>query len=431
MDTSHDRLATPARPSEEREADVCASARSADPDGPRHQHRLLVKVRWGFVAFAAAHVLAYDMAPYPPGVLRLASAIVVVLALGNVLLGWRARRPMSPRTSARLSVSALVLDGLATSAFTYLYSFDPVSAIFTLLFLVPIEGALFFQLRGAMWSWAAISVLYTGREVFATQWGNPFEWTSLTFRVGMVGMVAIAVGVVTRQLELEHERSRRALADLQRVEQWRARVVAMLGHDLRSPLSAISGLAATTAVRAEQLETKQVRDLSERIVAQADGLLSLTTGLLDVARQEEGRLGLQREHVQVDRVVSDAAESAGHRDDTLIEVPADLEVCADPRRLGQALTNLITNAHRHGALPVEVTAEAAHDSILLRVRDHGRGVPRDLADGLFDPFVRGQHGGSVGLGLWIVRALVEAHDGEVTYHPAEPGSEFTVRLPAH
>ncbi|MTV25785.1 hypothetical protein FTX61_10240 [Nitriliruptoraceae bacterium ZYF776] len=393
------------------------------------RQRLLVRVRWLALAFGVAQVLAYDMQTYPDGVREAALATLVAFAVANVALAVATRRVGDVAGARQLALASLVVDGVVVLVFVYLYSFDPLSAMFALLFLVPIEGAVHFGLPGAVWSWVAVAVGYTGREVFAVRFDNPFELTSLTYRVGLVGIVALTVGLLTRQLARESERSRRALAELRRIELWRTRLLGMLGHDLRSPLAAVQGLAATVAASAETLPPAEIRDLARRIVGQSNRLLALSADLLELARQEEDTLVLQRRDVRLAELAEHASDTVGYAETTTIDLPPDLVARVDPDRFAQVVGNLVANAHRHGRTPVEVGGHRSDGEVVLRVRDHGDGISASQRERLFDPFAHGAAEGSVGLGLWIVRAVVDAHGGTVTYEDAAPGARFTVRLP--
>jgi signal transduction histidine kinase len=113
-----------------------------------------------------------------------------------------------------------------------------------------------------------------------------------------------------------------------------------------------------------------------------------------------------------------------------VAVPDDLEVFADRHRLVQIITNLVANAVKHGAPPIRLSAEAADSEIVIKVSDEGLGLSESLQDA-FAPFSHGEGEGSVGLGLAIVRGLVEAHGGSVRYSRNQPrGACFEVRLPA-
>lgn len=393
------------------------------------RHRTLVLIRWCGLAFGIAQVLAYDMQEYPPGIREAALAVLGALAVTNIVFTVAIRRLRTADDVRRLAIASLVMDGLIVSAFPWLYAFDPLSAMFALLFFIPIEGAVHFQLRGALWSWVGIAILYVGRENFGVQFGNPFEWTSLTYRLGLLFLVALTVGLITRQLALESERSRRALAELRRIELWRTRLLGMLGHDLRGPLAAIQSMAATVAAAPQALSPDEVRDLSRRIAGQSNRLLALSADLLELARREQDTLVLERRDVRLADVVATAIESVGHDEETVVAVARELTVAADPDRLGQVVANLVLNAHRHGTGPVEVEGWRHDREVVLSVRDHGPGVPAAQRDQLFDPFTGGGSDGSVGLGLWIVRSVVDAHGGTVAYDDAQPGARFTVSLP--
>jgi signal transduction histidine kinase len=105
-------------------------------------------------------------------------------------------------------------------------------------------------------------------------------------------------------------------------------------------------------------------------------------------------------------------------------------VIADPARLEQMLVNLTTNAMRHGAPPVVIEGRGVGNTISLTVRDHGKGVPRSDQPHLFERLSPTDgHQGSVGLGLWIVKMLAEAHNGEVAYRTGASGAECTITLP--
>ena len=109
----------------------------------------------------------------------------------------------------------------------------------------------------------------------------------------------------------------------------------------------------------------------------------------------------------------------------------EVVVDADEVRLAQALDNLVDNAVRHGTQPVRLTLRITDDDAHLEVADGGNGVPEELVPRLFDRFATGGTSGGTGLGLYLVREIVERHGGDVTYTPPEEGrpTAFTVRIP--
>jgi signal transduction histidine kinase len=151
--------------------------------------------------------------------------------------------------------------------------------------------------------------------------------------------------------------------------------------------------------------------------------------MLEVERAEHGMLRLDLREVSLHRLATDVAILTDH-DAVHVDIDATLRACVDAARLEQVLYNLTANALRHGAAPVVLSATAVDGWVELRVRDHGRGVPGAEVDRLFDRFSSADHAPqSVGLGLWIVRLLTEAHGGDVRYEDAEPGATFVVRIP--
>jgi signal transduction histidine kinase len=215
-----------------------------------------------------------------------------------------------------------------------------------------------------------------------------------------------------------------------RAEAWRSALLATVAHDIRSPLTTIQG----TLMLLEDLDdlTPERRtSLVQAALRQTRRLTRLATGLLDLERVEQDRLRLDRRWVSVADIAGEAASVIARDADVVVHADPELRVHADPERLEQVLVNLIANALRHGQPPVDVTAEQVGDTVRIVVRDHGPGVPPERGLALFERLGGdADHPDSVGLGLWIVRLLAEAHGGSVAYEPAEPGARFTVSLPA-
>jgi CheY-like chemotaxis protein len=158
------------------------------------------------------------------------------------------------------------------------------------------------------------------------------------------------------------------------------------------------------------------------------------TTCLDLAQVEAGRFGVALESVQLAnasrRALEAAKPPAGYSVETA--VADDLWVCADPDRLIQVLVNLLTNAYRYGGPHVRVQASRTPDGVLATVSDDGPGVPAALAERLFEKFSRQtSDGNGAGLGLAIVRGLVEAFGGSVRCEAGQPrGARFVMSLKA-
>jgi PAS domain S-box-containing protein len=244
--------------------------------------------------------------------------------------------------------------------------------------------------------------------------------------------------IVARQAAdaLEH---RRQQEELRLAHRRKDEFLAVLGHELRNPLSPIVTATELMALRGAGAMEKE-RQVIER---QAKHLVRLVDDLLDVSRITRGKIELRRERVRVARLVDEAVEIASplleqraHR--VALDVPRDLAVDVDPARLVQVLANLLTNAARYSEPggDVRVIAAAAGQTITIRVVDTGVGISPELLPLVFDPFAQEKQGlsrprGGLGLGLTIVRSLVELHGGTVTGHSdgVGKGSEFSISLP--
>lgn len=312
------------------------------------------------------------------------------------------------------------------------YTFDQLSALWAVLFILPLEGAIRFGLAGALAAWAAATALYTVRELWGSrEYDYPFLWNSVSFRMGIGFLIALVAGMMARSLLRQRAYLEDTLVEVRRTDALRSRLVATLAHDVRNPLTTIRGTLNTLARHGKRLDESTRDELVGSADHQAERLERLATDLLDLARLEAGRLDLHLEDTTVRDVVERGLSFADPDHGFEVKIQPDLTVHADAGRLEQVVVNLASNALRYGRPPLVVEADVGPDSTLeLLFRDHGPGVhPAERAT-LFEPFRSEADRSSVGLGLAIVKALVEAHGGDVTYEPNDPrGAVFRVSLP--
>jgi PAS domain S-box-containing protein len=238
---------------------------------------------------------------------------------------------------------------------------------------------------------------------------------------------------VLRLVVTLHDASQRA-----RLERSRADLVSTVAHELRSPLTSVKGFTATLLSKWHRFTDDQKRVMLETVNADADRVTRLITELLDVSRIESGRLEVHRQLVDVPeraRKIMAGRVAAGEAEDRFrIRVADGLpETWLDPDKVDQILGNLIENAVRHGAGTVTVVVEpaAGGDAVAVSVQDEGEGIAPDLASRVFRQFWRGKRRGGTGLGLYIVKGLVEAHGGAITVGRAPGGgAEFRFTMPA-
>jgi signal transduction histidine kinase len=260
---------------------------------------------------------------------------------------------------------------------------------------------------------------------------KPFSARELIARV----QVHLTLSHLRRQLLERALEARRAAEDATRAKD---EFLAMLGHELRNPLSPI--------VMAVKLMQKRDAGSKELVIIdrQLKQLVRLVDDLLDVSRITRGKIDLHKERTSIVEVVRRAVETTQplfeqRQQPIELDVPTELVVHGDPTRLEQVFANLLTNASKYSdpGMSVQISAKSLGGLVEIRVRDHGIGIRADLLDRVFDLFVQqpqslDRAAGGLGLGLAIVKNLVIRHGGSVRVESAGPGtgSEFIVTLPA-
>jgi PAS domain S-box-containing protein len=291
--------------------------------------------------------------------------------------------------------------------------------------------------------------------------------------------VLVSVGYV-RARNLTVQRlvvSLRGAQHRERLERSRAELVSTVAHELRSPLTSVKGFTATLLSKWGRFTDDQKRVMLETVNADADRVTRLITELLDVSRIESGRMEVHRELVDLPgrarRIIEGRVAAGDDPDRFRLEVRDGLpETWLDADKIDQILGNLVENAVRHGAGIVTIVVEPAQldgraavlagaadaaglagaadaaggpragapDAAAVCVRDQGEGIAPDVAPRVFRQFWRGKprggsrsrlHGGGTGLGLYIVKGLVEAHGGTIGVRRAPGGgAEFRFIVPA-
>jgi signal transduction histidine kinase len=217
-------------------------------------------------------------------------------------------------------------------------------------------------------------------------------------------------------------------------------LTSMLTHDVAQPISSIASLAELLAADWADLPDDIRRELATKIDRNTQRLIKMMNDLQLLFRLDTGAVTARRTPVQVLEVVESvvagfapgpvkggdgAADGRNAADRAVtIEVGEDISALADRGHLQAVVQNLLSNAIAYGEAPVEIRADRKADSVVLTVADRGPGIPDELRPHLFDRFMRG-----AGLGLFIVRHLVEANGGSVRYEPADPrGARLIVTL---
>ncbi|MFE4796831.1 ATP-binding protein [Streptomyces sp. NPDC056708] len=225
-----------------------------------------------------------------------------------------------------------------------------------------------------------------------------------------------------------------------RTERSHAELIAIVAHELRSPLTSVKGFTATLLAKWERFTDDQKRLMLETVDADAGRVTRLIAELLDISRIDSGRLELRRQPVDLSAAVErhiQALTANGQTPDRFLvrtcqPLPA---VWADPDKVDQVLGNLLENAVRHGegTVTIEVApapAKSDEKGTSVTVSDEGPGIPEESMGRVFTRFWRGSKRGGTGLGLYIVKGIVEAHGGTITVGRGPGGgAEFRFILP--
>jgi two-component system, chemotaxis family, CheB/CheR fusion protein len=253
-------------------------------------------------------------------------------------------------------------------------------------------------------------------------------------------LILLAIEDITEHAKLEQARGH--LDAFATADRCKNEFLAMLAHELRNPLAPLRNaihILNDPAVDAEA--ARRVRELMER---QIRNMSRLIDDLLDVARVTQGKIDLRKEKVELNAILSRALESVHdyarlRHQEIVVSLPSGpVFLEADPTRLEQIFANLLNNACKFTGTDghIELTVERHNEEAVIRVRDDGIGISEEFLPRVFDLFSQGERAldraqGGLGIGLRMVKTLVEAHGGSVAGRSAGPdsGSEFVVRLP--
>ena len=284
-----------------------------------------------------------------------------------------------------------------------------------------------------------------GTLAFATNTRDEFSEDDLEFMRAISQYAAMAKERLRLEGELRRHIDQLAAANAQLAEADRRKneFLAMLAHELRNPLAPIRN--AMQVLRMVDLQGPVQQRQGDIIDRQITHMARLLNDLLDVSRITRGKIELSRQPLSLVDVLTHAVETARplidqrHHTLTIAPPPPALRVLGDLDRLAQVVGNLLTNAAKYTEEGGQIWLEAAREGseAVIRVRDTGVGIAPDLLPQIFELFTQADHSlarsqGGLGIGLTMVRSLVEMHGGSVEAHSAgvNQGSEFTIRLPA-
>jgi signal transduction histidine kinase len=221
--------------------------------------------------------------------------------------------------------------------------------------------------------------------------------------------------------------------ELRRLNELKSQFAALASHELRTPVAAIYGAVRTLDAREHELSSEQQAELRRMLSQQSKRLFELVENLLDLSRLEADSLRISPTEIDVRERLAEIVDAVfdGKRE-VRIEVPEGLRAVVDVQAFDRILTNLLTNAVRHGAPPFFLSAGRTSSELSVMIEDRGSGVAEEFVGSLFERFTRGATRSSegAGLGLSIAQSYARAHGGTLTYEAAKPhGSSFRLILP--
>ncbi len=356
------------------------------------------------------------------------SGAVGLAGMGVIRLLRRASLRLSIQASGAVPVLAIVAGTLGTAEAMFLSQHD-LGVVVMVCIIAGIVASIFGWLLGRQVESGSAALRQAARSLGdeAGQFQAP------------VGPLAAEFAALSRELTDTSAKLAKSRSRERALEQSRRQLVAWVSHDLRTPLAGLRAMA-------EALEDGLAADpprYHKQMRAEAERLGTMVDDLFELSRIHSGTLQLSSDQIGLDDLVSDvlaSTEALAQERGVLVDGRAarQLAVRADPRELSRALTNLLANAIRHtppgGRVFVEAKSEDGH--ALLAVADSCGGIPEGDLPYVFDLAWRGTEARSpapdsgAGLGLAIVRGVVEAHQGSVRVVNTEVGCCFEMRLPA-
>ena len=269
------------------------------------------------------------------------------------------------------------------------------------------------------------------RDEFTAPVTGPLQSVGLLLVLVLVGVGLVLTWVLARRLRQARE-ERRRLLELNRSQE---EFVSVVSHELRTPVSGVLGFLQTSLDHWDTMSDQERHNAVSRAFSNARRLQAMTRDVLDTESIESGRFGYVRHDTDLVEELRAAVDGFGGETQVLLETPEEPVVAhVDADRIQQVVANLLDNARKNSppGVPVQVDLERLDGTARITVEDRGSGIDPGQVDRIFDKFVRGREGAvsGTGLGLYISRRIVEAHEGRIwAESPAGGPTRFVVELP--
>jgi signal transduction histidine kinase len=394
-------------------------------------------VRW--IGVLLATVLVPLRSGYPSADVEIAAwVLTAILALGNLTIWGAIGRVGTEADQQRLGRAAFMFDGLVVMGYVWLYAHEDPYLTWAVLFVLPLEGALRYRMKGAIAALVVLGIFFVPQTFHVAQiHSDQFDLSTYAFVVGVIALIATTGASMTenwhrREKILAHQS--RQLAELDRLKD---RYLAVTTHEIRGPLTAIMTGIDTIRKRRARLSPERQDEMLDMVSQQSRQLARLVDDLMLSSELQGGNLALQLEWLDLEAVIEQALRAAdakrrAHQLEVFVE-PVRCEV--DGHRVAQITRNLVENAFKYtpDRTRIAVSARAAAGGIFLEVADDGPGIPAEKRDQLFEAFSRIQETAAgregVGLGLFVVSQLVAVMKGRLDLASSSKGTTFTIYVP--
>lgn len=266
-------------------------------------------------------------------------------------------------------------------------------------------------------------------------WGGPYAPFFGSDEIDLLRSLGALTGLALDRSRL-FVREREQRVALEQADEMKTNFIALAAHELRTPVTSIHGVVRTLDKLGDQLSAADREELEDALRSQTERMRGLVDQLLDLSRLEAENVPIKPVRLPVRAEVEEliAASASGREDEVEIEIPDDLETVVDRTVFERVISNLLTNALRHGSSPIVVTASQSDNHFRLIVEDSGSGVPPQFIHELFERFSRSDdaraRGLGSGLGLAIARSYARAHGGDLVHENVKPhGARFELIVP--
>lgn len=403
----------------------------------RRIEQRMTYVRWFGVAFGALTVAIQPHFPSDSTEMQ-AWTLLALMAIGSLAIwGWSARIETEEQNE-RLALIGFLFDTFVIMGLVWVFAYEEPYVTWALLFLLPLEGALRYRMKGALGATAAIAVFFAFQSYHRAHLvAADFDLVTYVFVVGLSALVAGITGAMANQWYAQSRAFEQQSLMLAEVDELKDRFLAITSHEIRGPLTAIIAGVDTVRTKRGRLTPEQHDRLLEMVSLQGHQLARIVDDLQITSQIQSGQLALHVQWTDLEKTIEQSLQAAAskRRQHQLEKFIEPLECEMDASRVGQIVRNLVENAYKYtpDRSRVSVTAKSNASGLSIAVEDDGKGIPADKRDQLFEAFSRieetsaGQEG--VGLGLYVVSQLVSAMGGRIDLSSSPRGTTFVIDIP--